>query len=216
MKIAPSIIAADFTKFSQEIRAVERAGADMIHLDIMDGLFVPNITFGPMIVQAIDNMTSLELDAHLMIIKPEKYFARFIETGADWISFHIETVSDVKTSIKFIKKNRCRAGIAINPETPLKRVFPYIEELDFLLIMTVHPGFYGQKFIPEVLKKIEKARALIDKNNLECLIQVDGGINGENARIVAQAGADILVAGAGVFKATDYKKAIKQLKCSSI
>lgn len=216
MKIAPSIIAADFTKFAREIKAVERAGADMIHLDIMDGVFVPNITFGPLIVQAINDMTSLELDAHLMIIKPEKYFSRFIESGADWISFHIETVSSVRASIKFINKNKCRAGIAINPETPLKKVLPYIEELDFLLIMTVHPGFYGQKFIPEVLKKIEKVREFIDKNNFKCLIQVDGGINGENCRIVAKAGADILVAGAGIFKVADYKKAIKQLKCSRI
>lgn len=216
MKIAPSIIAADFTKLSREIRAVERAGADMIHLDIMDGVFVPNITFGPMIVQAINNITSLELDAHLMIINPEKYFARFIESGADWLSFHVETVTRVRASIKFINKNKCRAGLAINPETPLKKVFPYIEELDFLLLMTVHPGFYGQKFIPEVLKKIKKVREFIDKNKLRCLIQVDGGINGENVENVAQAGADILVAGAGIFKVSDYKKAIRQLKCSRI
>lgn len=216
MKIAPSIIAADFTKLSREIKAVERASADMLHLDIMDGVFVPNITFGPMIVQAIRNISRLELDAHLMVIKPEKYFSQFIENGVKWLSFHIETVSSPKASIKFIKRNNCRAGLAVNPEIPLKSVLPYLEELDFLLIMTVHPGFYGQKFISQVLKKIKKAREFIDENNLQCLIQVDGGINGENARIVAQAGADILVAGAGIFKASDYKKAIRQLKCSRI
>ncbi|MGQ9817988.1 MAG: ribulose-phosphate 3-epimerase [bacterium] len=216
MKIAPSIIAADFTKLSREIRAVERAGADMLHLDIMDGVFVSNITFGPMIVQAIRNISRLELDAHLMIIKPERYFSRFIENGVKWLSFHIETVSSAKASIKFIKRNNCRVGLAVNPETPLKSIFPFVEELDFLLIMTVHPGFYGQKFISSVLRKIKKAREFIDKNNLQCLIQVDGGINGKNARIVAQAGADILVAGAGIFKAPNYKKAIRQLRCSRI
>lgn len=216
MKIAPSIIAADFTKLSREIKVIEKVGADMIHLDIMDGVFVPNITFGPMIVQVINRMTHLELDAHLMIIKPEKYFARFIETGANWVSFHIETVANVKESIKFIKKNKCRAGVAVNPKTPLKEILPYIKDLDFLLIMTVHPGFYGQKFIPEILRKIEQARKFIDKNKLRCLIQVDGGINRENAKVVCRAGADILVAGAGIFKTSDYKKAIKELRCSRI
>jgi len=213
VKIAPSIIAADFTKLNKEIKAIEKAGADLVHLDIMDGVFVPNITFGPMLVEAINQMTELELDAHLMIVNPDKYFERFIECGADWISFHIETVKNPKKSIAFLKKRKCRAGIAINPETPLKKILPFIEYLDFLLIMTVRPGFYGQKFIPGVLKKIERARDFIDKNRLSCLIQVDGGINGENAEIVANAGADILVAGAGVFKTKDYKKAIENLRC---
>lgn len=216
MKIAPSIIAADFTKLQKEIKKIEQAGADLIHLDIMDGVFVPNITFGPMIVEAINKMTVLELDAHLMIIKPEKYYDRFIECGAKWISFHIETVPDVPKSIEFLKKKKCHSGIAINPETPLKKVIKYIDKLDYLLIMTVHPGFYGQKFIPGVLKKIEEARNFIDRNRLRCLIQVDGGINGENASIIARAGADILVAGAGVFKAKDYKKVIRDLRCSRI
>ncbi len=216
MKIAPSIIAADFTKLNSEIKKVEEAGVDLIHLDIMDGIFVPNITFGPMIVAAISKMTKLELDAHLMIVKPEKYFARFIECGAKWLSFHIETVKDVKKSIDFLKKKECHPGIAVNPETSLKRVLKYIDKLDYLLIMTVHPGFYGQKFIPEVLKKIEQARDFIDKHRLRCLIQVDGGINVENAPIVARAGADILVAGAGIFKTKDYKKVIRVLRCSRI
>lgn len=216
MKIAPSIIAADFTKLKNEIKKIEEAGADLIHLDIMDGVFVPNITFGPMIVEAIRRMTRIELDAHLMIVNPEKYYERFIESGAKWISFHIETVPDVKKSIDFLKKKKCHPGIAVNPETPLKMVMKYIEKIDYLLIMTVHPGFYGQKFIPEVLSKIEEARNFIDKNCLKCLIQVDGGINGENASIVAHAGADILVAGAGIFKTKDYKKAIRDMKCSRI
>ncbi|MEO0095234.1 MAG: ribulose-phosphate 3-epimerase [candidate division WOR-3 bacterium] len=216
MKIAPSIIAADFTKLNIEIKKIEKAGADLIHLDIMDGVFVPNITFGPMIVEAINRITDLELDAHLMIVNPEKYYERFIDCGAEWISFHIETVTDVKKNIDFLKKKKCHPGIAINPETPLQRILRYIDKLDYLLIMTVHPGFYGQKFIPEVLKKIEQARNFIDRNRLHCLIQVDGGINGENASIIARAGADILVAGAGVFKTKDYKKAIRDLRCSRI
>ncbi len=216
MKIAPSIIAADFVKLQKEIKLIEKARVDMIHLDIMDGVFVPNITFGPMIVEAINRMTLIEIDAHLMIVDPQKYSAQFIESGADWISFHIETVKDVKACIKFIKRNKCRAGIALNPETPLKKIMRYIGDLDYVLIMTVHPGFYGQKFIPEVLRKIEQARKFIDKNRLNCLIQVDGGINGKNAGLVAQAGADILVAGAGIFRTADYNKAVKELRCSRI
>ncbi|MEO0185766.1 MAG: ribulose-phosphate 3-epimerase [candidate division WOR-3 bacterium] len=216
MKVAPSIIAADFTKLKSEIRKIEKAGADLIHLDIMDGVFVPNITFGPMIVETIRKMTDLELDAHLMIVNPEKYCERFIKAGVRWISFHVETVPDAKKCIRTIKQRKCRAGIAVNPETPLRKIMPFVRDLDFLLIMTVHPGFYGQKFIPGVLKKIEQARHFIDKNNLRCLIQVDGGINEVNARIVARAGADILVAGAGVFKTKDYKKAIEALRCSRI
>lgn len=216
MKIAPSIIAADFTKLKTEVKKIEKAGADLIHLDIMDGIFVPNITFGPMVVEAINRMTDLELDAHLMIVHPERYYDRFIESGVDWISFHIETVHNVIRNIRALKNKNCRAGIAINPESSLKSVFRYVDELDYLLIMSVHPGFYGQKFLPEVLKKIEQARNFIDKKNLKCLIQVDGGINKENACAVARAGADILVAGAGVFKNKDYKKTIRDLRCSRI
>ncbi len=216
MKIAPSIIAADFAKLQKELRSIEKAKVDMIHLDIMDGVFVPNITFGPMIVEAIDRMTFLDIDAHLMIVDPQKYFARFIESGTDWISFHIETVRDVRSCIKFIKRNKRHAGIALNPETPLKSVIHYIADLDYLLIMTVHPGFYGQKFIREVLIKIEQARKFIDKNRLKCLIQVDGGINGKNASLLSRAGADILVAGAGIFRTPDYRKAVEELKCFRI
>ncbi len=216
MKVAPSIIAADFTKLNLELKKIENAYADLVHLDIMDGVFVPNLTFGPMIVEAINAMTELELDAHLMIINPEKYLRQFIDAGCDWISFHTEATTKTNECIKLLKKEKKKVGLAINPETPFKRIIKFIDKLDFLLIMSVHPGFYGQKFIPETLKKIEQARNFINRHNYPCLIQVDGGINGGNAQLVFRAGADIIVAGAGVFKTRDYKKAIRQMKCLKI
>ena len=214
MKVAPSIIAAKFSEFQKEIAAVERAGADLLHLDVMDGVFVPNITFGPMVVQAINEVSKIELDAHLMIVKPEKYLKQFIDAGLDWISFHLEATDSADECIRYIKGREVKAGLAINPPTPLAAVQGYIEGLDYLLIMTVNPGFYGQKFIEDVLTKIEQTRNYIAKKKLNCLIQVDGGINSENARRVCEAGADMVVAGAGIFKTGDYAKAIAELRCS--
>jgi ribulose-phosphate 3-epimerase len=214
VKVAPSVIAAKFTDFQNEIRNVEEAGADLLHLDVMDGVFVPNITFGPMVVEAINELTQLELDAHLMIIKPENYLKQFIGAGLDWISFHCEATDKTKDCIKYIEDRKVRAGLAINPGTKFEAVRAYVEMLDYLLIMTVNPGFYGQKFIPEVLPKIEKAKNWITEHKFHCLVEVDGGINDVNAAQVCNAGADIVVAGAGIFKATDYAKAIEGLRCS--
>ena len=214
MKVAPSIIAAKFSEFQKEIVAVEKAGADLLHLDVMDGVFVPNITFGPMVVAAIKDVSAVELDAHLMITKPEKYLEQFIDAGLDWVSFHLEATDQAEECIEYIQGRKAKAGLAINPATPLDDVLGYIDKLDYLLIMTVNPGFYGQKFIEEVLGKIEKAREYVTKKGLDCLIQVDGGINATNALQVCRAGADIVVAGAGIFKTDDYAQAIEELRCS--
>jgi ribulose-phosphate 3-epimerase len=216
VKVAPSIIAAKFSEFQKEIAEVEKAGADLLHLDVMDGVFVPNITFGPMVVEAINKVSTVELDAHLMITKPETYLRQFIDAGLDWMSFHLEATEKAEECIKYIQGRKAKAGLAINPPTPLAEVKDYIEKLDYLLVMTVNPGFYGQKFIDDVLRKIAEARDWITKKELHCLIQVDGGINAANALRVCQAGADIVVAGAGIFKTDDYGKAIEELRCSRV
>lgn len=216
MKVAPSVIAANFSRFQKEIKSVEKAGADLLHLDVMDGVFVCNLTFGPMVVEAINMVTEIELDTHLMIINPEKYLRQFIDAGADWISFHAEATEKTDDCIKYIQGRNKKAGLAINPPTPFTRVEKYIEKLDYLLIMTVNPGFYGQKFIGEVVEKIAEAKDWITKHGLHCVIEVDGGINSANATIVCERGADIVVAGAGVFKSRDYKKAIEELRCLKV
>ena len=216
MRVAPSVIAADFTRYQDEIKKIVDAGIDLLHLDVMDGVFVPNITFGPMIVAAINALTEVELDAHLMIVKPEQYMKQFIEAGTDWLSFHAEATDQTDHIIAYIHKHNTRAGLALNPETPLQTVQRYIEKIDYLLIMTVHPGFYGQEFIHDVLPKIEAARTYIDRHRLDCMIEVDGGINTKTVELVHSAGADMVVAGAGVFKAADYRTAIAQLQCSTV
>ncbi len=215
MKVAPSIIAADFTKLQREIRAAEKARPHYLHLDIMDGVFVPNITFGPMIVDAIDRMTTLKLDVHLMIVKPERYLKQFIEAGADLISFHLEATRKARHCIRFIRSNGKKPGLAISPDTPFETVIPYLAELDFILIMSVHPGFYGQKFIAPMLKKIERARVYLQRHHHRCLIEVDGGIYAENACLLESAGADVIVSGAGVFKTGNYTRAVARLQCST-
>ncbi len=214
MKVAPSIIAAKFTDLQNEILNVEKAGADLLHLDVMDGVFVPNITFGPMVVEAINELAQLELDAHLMITKPENFLKEFIDAGLDWISFHCEATDKPRHCIEYIVGRKVKAGLAINPGTKFKAVRAYVEMLDYLLIMTVNPGFYGQKFMPDVLPKIEEAKKWITAHKFHCLVEVDGGINDVNATQVCSAGADIIVAGAGIFKTPDYAKAIEILRCS--
>ncbi|MDR3263997.1 MAG: ribulose-phosphate 3-epimerase [Clostridiales bacterium] len=214
IKIAPSILSADFSKIGEEVRLLERSGADIIHCDVMDGVFVPNISFGMPVVGAVKKNTSLPLDVHLMIINPDRYIDAFIDAGASYITFHDVAVQD-KSIIGILEKLKSKGiigGIALNPDISLTHIERYIECLDMLLIMSVYAGFGGQKFIPESLKKIEEAAKLKNKYNKNLIIEVDGGINTENIRAVENSGADIAVAGSGVFGAKDKKDCIKTLR----
>lgn len=211
-KIAPSILSADFTRLSDEIKAVEEAGADYIHIDVMDGHFVPNITFGPLIVKAVRRITNLPLDVHLMISEPERYISDFADAGADIITFHIEASVHAHRTIQSIKAKGKKAGISLNPATPLSSLEYILEDLDLVLLMTVNPGFEAQKFIPSVLPKIEKLRHEIDKKGLKCEIEVDGGINEDTIQLASSAGADVFVAGSAIFYSSDYKETIKRMR----
>jgi len=212
--IAPSLLSADFARLKEEVRAVERAGAHLLHLDVMDGVFVPNLTFGPLVISAIRPHTSLPFDVHLMIIQPERYLKDFAEAGADLLCIHYEATPHLHRAITQIKELGKLAGVSLNPHTPPESLDYVLELLDFVLVMTVNPGFGGQRFIPQCLPKIEKLKNTILKRGLKTLIEVDGGINAETAPLVLSAGADILVAGSAIFGKEDYAKAISALKPS--
>jgi ribulose-phosphate 3-epimerase len=213
MKIlAPSILSADFTNLSQQIRLVEMAGADWIHCDVMDGHFVPNITFGPFIVEAVNRITYLPLDVHLMIENPEVYVQDFIQAGADYITVHVEEVIHLNRLVNQIKELGAKAGVVINPSTPVQSIKDVAEYIDLLLIMTVNPGFGGQKFIPNSIRRIHEAVELREKFHAKFLIEVDGGINNQNIKAVSDAGADVFVAGASIFKADNVSAATTELK----
>lgn len=211
-KIAPSILSADFSNLEQEIKKVEDFGADFIHIDVMDGNFVPNITLGPCVIKSIRKVTNLPFDVHLMIEYPERYLKDFAEAGADIISFHQEATRHVHRTIQDIKKFGKKAGIAINPATPVSLIEDILEEVDLILVMSVNPGFGGQSFIKSTLKKISTLKQIILKNNYKTLIEVDGGINEDNAEEIVKAGADILVAGSAIYKSCDPKGVINKLK----
>ncbi len=200
VKIAPSFLSADFSRLTEEVKAVEEAGADLIHLDVMDGHFVDNISFGSMVVETIGNLTDLKLDVHLMITDPERYLDRFMHAGSDSITVHAEISGDVQGIIERIKDSGLSAGVAISPQTPTEAFSPFLSSIDLALIMSVEPGFGGQPFIPESVDKIKQLRAWIDREGFDTEIEVDGGIGVENAREVTEAGVDILVAGSSVFK----------------
>jgi ribulose-phosphate 3-epimerase len=211
-KIAPSILSADFSRLGDEVRAVERGGADVIHVDVMDGHFVPNITIGPLVVQGLKKLTSLPLDVHLMIENPGQYIEAFAQVGSDWITFHAEACSHPKRVIKKIRQLNVRPGVVLKPATPLKTLFPLLEDLDLVLIMSVNPGFGGQSFIPSTLKKIARLKKLIDENRYPLEIEVDGGVKIENIREVSKAGGDVFVVGTGIFKTDNYGETIKKLR----
>ncbi|MDO8461337.1 MAG: ribulose-phosphate 3-epimerase, partial [Deltaproteobacteria bacterium] len=203
-KIAPSILSADFSKLGKEVEAITEAGADIIHVDVMDGHFVPNITIGPMIVKAVRACTPLPLDCHLMISDPDRYIEEFVEAGASMISVHAETLPHLHRTIQLIKKSgkqgaSPKAGVALNPATPLSVIESVLDEIDYILVMTVNPGFGGQKFIASGVRKITELRKMLNDRKLSCLIEVDGGINPENIRSVSRAGAEIFVAGNAIF-----------------
>jgi len=211
-KIAPSILSADFSRLGEEIRAVEQAGADWIHVDVMDGHFVPNITIGPSVVQSLRGVTKLPFDVHLMIEDPEKYIGAFVSAGSSIITVHAETATHLHRLVEMIREAGCRAGVSLNPATPLDQVEEILPHVDLLLVMTVNPGFGGQKFIKGMENKIRKARNLVDRLSPDTLIEVDGGITLQNIKAVSDAGADIFVAGASVFKSGDYPRTIGEMK----
>lgn len=197
--VAPSILTADFARLGEQIREAEAAGVDWIHLDVMDGRFVPNLTFGPLVVESIRKVTALPLDVHLMIVEPERYLADFARAGADWITVHHEATPHAHRAVQQIKELGKKAGLAINPGTPLEALLPLLPELDLALLMSVNPGFGGQKYIPASTERIRRLSGLRQHLNPACLIQVDGGIKPENVAEVFRAGADVVVAGSALF-----------------
>jgi ribulose-phosphate 3-epimerase len=211
-KIAPSILSADFSRLGDEVTAVEKAGADVIHVDVMDGHFVPNITIGPLVVQGLKKLTSLPLDVHLMIENPDRYIEAFARAGSDWITVHAEVCPNLKRTIKKIRQLKVRPGMVLKPATSLKTLFSVLDDIDLVLIMSVNPGFGGQSFIPSTLKKIERLKKMVDQNQYPLEIEVDGGIKVENVREVSMAGADVFVVGTGIFKTENYEETMRKLR----
>jgi ribulose-phosphate 3-epimerase len=214
MKIAPSILSANFAELGKEIKDVENGGADYIHIDVMDGHFVPNITMGPMVVKAIRPLTELPLDVHLMIENADQYIEAFADAGADYITVHVEAAPHLHRTIQLIKSKGVKAGVVLNPATPADWIKPILQDIDMVLLMTVNPGFGGQSFIPSVVPKIKQIRSWADEVNPSLEIEVDGGINPETAAICAEAGADVFVAGSAIYNQADRGAAIEDLRKS--
>ena len=212
--VAPSILAANFSHLADEVHRAEESGADWLHLDIMDGHFVDNISFGPAVVKTIRGLTTLPLDVHLMIEHPDHYLPRFLEAGANSITVHVEPEAkhDVAKTLGAIRAAKCGVGLSLNPATPFEAVEPFLPAIDLLLVMTVHPGFGGQAFRPEMMDKVKRAKVWRDSNGAKLHIEVDGGINAETAATSIANGANILVAGTSIFRARDYAQAIKELR----
>lgn len=212
MKLAPSILSADFSNLLGDIKKVEEAGCDMLHIDVMDGHFVPNITIGPLVMESIKGKTALPFDVHLMIENPDKYISQFAKAGADIISVHSEACVHLHRTIQLIKSYNVKAAVALNPATPLNVIENVLDDLDMVLIMTVNPGFGGQSFIESSIQKIEKLRKIIEDRGLNIDIQVDGGIKVENVKRVIDAGANIVVAGSAIFGSKDITQTVKQFR----
>ena len=212
LNIAPSILSADFSRLKDEIQAVEAAGADWLHVDVMDGHFVPNITIGPVVVEWVRKVTKIPIDVHLMITDPDKYAPEFIKAGADWISVHPDTCPNPNATLNKIRDLGAKSSIAVNPDVPLKKVEGCFSDIDMVLMMTVFPGFGGQAFIPDVLPKIEEVRKRIDQSRLAILVEVDGGIKTDNIDRVCRAGGEVIVSGSGIFKTPNYTDTIRRMR----
>ena len=211
-KIAPSILSADFARLGEEIQAIEAAGADYVHVDVMDGQFVPNITIGPLLVEAARRVTKLPLDVHLMIVDPDRYIPDFAKAGSDIIVVHAEATNHLHRTVQLIKSLGKKAGVSLNPATPLSVLDYVMEDLDLILLMTVNPGFGGQSFIEACIPKIQTLRATMDRRGIEAELEVDGGVKIDNIARIAHAGADVFVAGSAVFNSPDYAATIAELK----
>lgn len=212
LKIAPSILAADFSCLREHIEAVDKAGADWIHVDVMDGQYVPNLTFGTPVVTAVNKLTDLPLDVHLMVYEPDRLIPSFIEAGADNITVHIEAIKHINRTIQLIKQLGATAGISLNPGTPANTIENIIDEIDLILVMSVNPGFGGQSFIPSTIKKIRQIAGMIESTERDIHLEVDGGINNETASQVVKAGANVLVAGTAIFGSADMKRTIQEFR----
>ena len=212
VRIAPSILSADFARLADEVGLVEQGGADLLHVDVMDGHFVPNLTVGPLVVEALRKVTKLPLDCHLMITNPDAYIGEFADAGADYLTVHVEACPHLHRTVQAIKERGVKAGVTLNPATSLMTLEEIVGDADLILIMSVNPGFGGQAFIPSSLRKIARARQLIDHAQSHALLEVDGGIKPDNAASVVAAGADILVAGSAVFCGNDYAATIRELR----
>lgn len=212
MLISPSILASDFSHLADEVISIEKAGADLVHIDVMDGMFVPNITLGAPVIKCLKGKTALPFDVHLMIEEPKRYIGDFASAGADIITFHIEATDDVRGTIEEIKKHGIKAAISLKPKTPAEAVFPYLDDLYMVLVMTVEPGFGGQSFMPDMMPKVRAIREETVRRGLDMRIQVDGGIDDKTVSQATENGADVLVAGSYVFRAQDRKDAIEKLR----